>query len=124
MKQFNIPTNFSCNLFHGDMQETLSIIEKNKKSFVQVYWYHDDPLSIYISSLYVTDTHKGLANELLNICEDLGRELGMYDAYLWVDKNTWMHDWYLRRGYVDYKDHDKEDFIWMVKPLKQKSQVL
>jgi len=117
MQLFNIPTKFSANLSPDNVQDTLTIIEKEGKSFVQVYWYHDDPLSFYIASLYVTDTKKGLGNNLLDLCEDLGRELSKKDSYLWVEKNSWMHEWYLRRGYTDYKDHEKENYIWMRKLL-------
>jgi len=118
MKQFNIPNNFLVNISHDDKQNNLSVFEKYGKSFAKIYWYHDDQLSLYITDLYSTDLHKGFGTEILSLCENIGRELGMENSYLWVDKNTWMHDWYKRIGYVDLKDYkDRENFIWMQKPL-------
>jgi hypothetical protein len=49
--------------------------------------------------------------------EDIGRRLGATYSCLWVKPNTWMHDWYQRRGYTYLKDYEQEDAVWMRKSL-------
>jgi N-acetylglutamate synthase-like GNAT family acetyltransferase len=97
------------------------IMEKTGIAFVRVYWYNDDSTSIYINWLSVdTDfRNKRVGTKLLELCEEIGIAIGVSNAYLWVDHNSWMHDWYKRCDYIDYKKHDDENFIWMRKTLKK-----
>lgn len=46
----------------------------------------------------------------------MGIILGAKVACLWAEKGSWMHKWYERRGYKDYKEYD-ENHIWMKKNL-------
>jgi len=97
------------------------IMEKDGKSFCSVYWYNDDPSTIFISNLSVNpeNRNQGLATELQEMCEEMGRDFGYTISCLWVNKNTWVHDWYERRGYEDHIPHedDIENLIWMRKSL-------
>lgn len=60
----------------------------------------------------------GWGTRLQEIRESVATALGGQTMRLWVKKDTWMHEWYLRRGYMDLCDHDSEyDSIWMTKDL-------
>ena len=46
------------------------------------------------------------------------QEWGLNEAWLWVDKGSWMQLWYERRGYVYHSENDDEEgTVWMVKAL-------
>lgn len=84
-----------------------------------VYWYSDDTSTVYLCNLnvYPAHTKKGFGKELQTLREDIGRNLQAKHSCLWVQKNTWMHEWYKRRGYSDLKDHSTKGYIWMIKQL-------
>lgn len=84
-----------------------------------VYQYMDDKSSVYLSNLKVDLEYqrKGLGIRLLRILEILGRSLGATYSYLWVEKQSWMHKWYKRQGYTNFKQHNDINFIWMKKKL-------
>lgn len=57
---------------------------------------------------------------MLNYCEGLAIKIGAPNVCLWVEKNSWMHQWYARRGYLDGDDkEDQENTIWMKKGLQE-----
>jgi GNAT superfamily N-acetyltransferase len=96
------------------------IMEKNGSAFARAYWYDDDHSVIYLDGLSVSDIARkhGIATKLQEIREEIGRELGATTSCLWVDKDSWMHDWYQRRGYKDWKLYKNEkNAIWMIKQL-------
>ena len=50
--------------------------------------------------------------------EVLGKIIEAKSSYLWVKKDTWIHNWYKRLGYTYFKDHEYEkDTIWLTKIL-------
>jgi len=104
-----------------DWGESILIMEKEGKAFGRIYWYNDDDTTVYLDWLSVDkDARKGgLGTILQKIREDIGKELGAKFACLWVKKDSWMHDWYERRGYKDYMNY-KEDknYIWMQKTIE------
>lgn len=96
------------------------IMEKNGKAFGRLYWFIEDDTSIYLDWLSVEkdSRKKGMGTELQKIREEMGRAMGAETAYLWVKKDSWMHDWYQRRGYKFYKDYDgEENSVWMEKNI-------
>jgi N-acetylglutamate synthase-like GNAT family acetyltransferase len=100
--------------------KSILIMEENGNAFARVYWYFDDNLSVCLDWLSVSENSRrnGIGTKLQEIREKLGTELGATTSYLWVEKGTWMHEWYKRRGYEDYKDNEKEkNAIWMQKSL-------
>lgn len=105
------------NLTTESWGDIISITNDNASACL--YWYHDDPTTIYLANLNVDSEvrNKGVGTKLQEICEEIGMLLGAKYACLWVEKNAWMHEWYKRRGYTDYKDHEKENYIWMNKTL-------
>lgn len=94
-------------------------VELDNNSSGRIYQYKDDNTSVYIENLRVDSEYqrKGLGTRLLKMLEIFGKSLGATDSYLWVRKETWMHEWYKRKGYTDFKKHDVINFIWMKKEL-------
>lgn len=97
---------------------SIFIMKKDGKAFSRIYWYDDDSTTVYLDWLSVDDEvrNRGIGTELQKIREEIGIKLGAIYSRLLVEKNKWMHEWYKRRGYVDYKDYDK-DWVWMQKSL-------
>jgi hypothetical protein len=99
---------------------SIFFMEINGKGFGRLYWYNNDNTTVYLDSLSVDEDSrkKGLGREIQELRENIGIETGASVAMLWVEKNTWMHDWYLRRGYKDdIKYKSKKNCIWMKKNL-------
>ena len=99
------------------------IMEKEGKGIVRLYWYKDDKAKAYIEMLSVTPEfrkHK-IGTKLMNEAEKIARELKYNTCYLWVRwarDYTWLHDWYIKSGYLDIKDHETEkDSVWMQKTI-------
>ena len=106
---------YACNSW-GD---EVFIMEKNGKGFGRVYWFNEDKTSAILCWLSVNEDErkKGLGTKLQEIREDIAKIIGATTTFLWVEKGSWMYEWYKRRGYEDYKDHEEEDCIWMKKQL-------
>lgn len=100
---------------------TIVFMEENGKAFARLYQYNDLPDTIYLASLSVDEDvrRKGIGTKLQEIREKIGSELGATSSCLWVIKDTWMHEWYKRRGYQDYESYNLSDnTVWMKKLLK------
>lgn len=84
-----------------------------------MYQYKDDVSSIYFSNILVDAEirNKGIGTRLLKTLESFARSLGATDAFLWVKKNTYPHEWYIREGYKYYKEHDQPGYIWLKKQI-------
>lgn len=99
------------------------IIEKCGKSLCRIYWFSDNNDNIYIDNLSVENKYrnKGLASELLDLFIMISEELKI-DSYLWVEKDTWMIDWYEKKGYVYHGEYKEENAIWMKRKTKNKKK--
>ncbi|MDD6210536.1 MAG: GNAT family N-acetyltransferase [Bacteroidales bacterium] len=99
---------------------SILIMEKSGKAFARLYRYNDDPNTVYLDCLSVDENARrhGVGTELQEIRENIGRSMGANISCLWVEKDTWMHDWYKKRGYKDLRDNENEEgAIWMEKSL-------
>jgi hypothetical protein len=99
---------------------SILIMQKEGKAFCRTYYYEDDIDSIYFDwlSVNVEDRKNGIGTELLKIHEEIALQLCAKTSYLWVKTDSWMHDWYTRKGYQDYKDYEhEENAVWMKKAL-------
>ena len=102
---------------------SILIMEKRGKAFMHVYWYNDDNTTIYLESLSVLSKfrNQGIGAEMLSIAEIIGVKLRATTVclwVLWVREDTWVHDWYIRIGYKDWKDHETEiNAVWMKKAI-------
>lgn len=109
---------FICHYSNNSWGDEVLIMEKSGLAFARAYWFNDDEKSIYLNWLSVSESARkqGIGTELQIIREEIGRKIGASCAYLQVEKDTWMHNWYKRRGYKDYK-RDDNGLIWMKKSL-------
>jgi len=99
---------------------SIFIMDKKGNAFARIYWYHDDLTAVYLDMLSVSVKirRQGIGTELQEMREQIGRTLGATTSCLWVKEDTWMHDWYLRRGYEDWiKYEEEENSVWMRKSL-------
>lgn len=115
-----ISNRFIAHYDRTDWGDCVWLMEKNGKAHSRVYWYSDDDTTVYLDNLSVSPNwrRKGLGTKLQKIREKIGFDIGARTSCLWVKKDTWMHDWYRRRGYVDHQDNEAEDdTIWMKKSL-------
>jgi GNAT superfamily N-acetyltransferase len=87
-------------------------------AFGRAYMYDDEPTVIYLDMLSVNESirKKGIGTMLQEMREHIGKEWGATESWLWVKKESWMHDWYKRRGYIDDVERN-EEHIWMKKIL-------
>lgn len=98
----------------------IMIMEKEGKAFARLYWYSDDNESAYLNWLSVNELerNKGLGTELQILREQLAKDKGFTKCWLQVEDNSWMHNWYKRRGYIDnLLDKDNEELMWMYKEI-------
>ena len=95
------------------------VMERYGKAFCRTYWYSDDKGTIYFDWLSVEKSERrcGIATELLNAHIEVAKKFKV-ESLLWVKKDTWMHEWYKRKGYEDYKDYENaSNAIWMKMPI-------
>lgn len=101
-----------------DVFDEVLIMQKHGKAFARLYMFHDDPKKCYLNWLSVSPDARrnGIGTRLQELREELGIARGAEVAHLVVDKESWMYEWYKRRGYVEYQDHE-EGQVWMKKQL-------
>lgn len=96
-------------------------MEEGGRAYARAYWsVGDERMFIYLDSLSVMTCIRklGIGTQLQEIREEEGRSMGAKVARLWCTKGTWQHEWYKRRGYKDWQDHDTEpNAVWMEKEL-------
>ncbi len=105
--------------FSQDSDIELLTIKADGVAEASVYWYLDDSSTIYLCNLvvYPQFRNKGIGEKLQVIREQIGKDLNANTSCLWVKKESWMFQWYQRRGYSELKPHARKGFVWMTKPL-------
>ena len=100
--------------------ESILVMDKNGLAFARVSWYYNDYQTVYLDFLSVDEKirRNRVGTILQEKREEIGRILGANSSMLSVEKKSWMHDWYSRRRYIDYKKHEDERLIWMIKDLR------
>lgn len=100
-----------------DWGSTILYMEENGRASASLYWYDDDKTTMYLSELSVSPLYRneGVGTELQILREETCKLLGGKITRLMVKKDTWMYDWYKRRGYEEFEDN--VDFIWLQKEL-------
>ena len=96
------------------------IMGKTGNAFARVYWYYDDDTTVYLNWLSVSaeSRKQGIGTELQNIREEIAKKLGAKHTYLQAENESWMHEWYKRRGYQDCENTAiEENLVWMQKNI-------
>lgn len=93
-------------------------------AFARLYQFPDDTDSVYLDSLSVNSEERrcGWGLQLQELRETIGRQFGCKRSFLWVVEDSWMYEWYKRRGYSylsQYTDNGADDdkAVWMFKNL-------
>ena len=98
-------------------------IEDDDKTFhFALYIYDDDPDALYLSNVYVSEENrrKGFGNLILKIADDIAKNMNVSVIMLKARRNSFVHDWYERNGFVDFQiDSEDDGFIWMKKELNK-----
>ena len=100
--------------------DSIFIMGKSGESFCRMYQYANDDESIVFDSLSVDPASRkeGIGTALLDLAYELGKAAGAKRIYLQVVKETWVHDWYARKGYTHFKDNENDKTkVWLYKPI-------
>lgn len=120
LHKLNIQQNIISHHYIENLEHTIFLMTKSGNGMCSVYWFDDSDISIYIANLSVSENYRGLdiGNILFDSCEEIGKSIGAKSSTLWVLKNSWMHEWYGRKGYSDFKPYEGDSkLIWMKKIL-------
>jgi len=116
-----IPNHFIYHITNESWGFEVLIMGKTGNCFARAYWYHDDKDSVYLNWLTVSPESRnhGIATELQNIREEIGRKIGAKCAYLQAENESWMQSWYKRRGYLIADDNlpNEDNLVWMQKEI-------
>ena len=90
----------------------------NKFGSFNLELYSDDPDAYFLKSLYVHEGCRGQGhgNELLAEAE-LIAERDNKIMFIKVKQQTFLEEWYKRKGYQLYCD-DEDEYIWLKKDLR------
>lgn len=113
-----LPPHMLMHYSESDWGCSLYFMTNDGMGYARLYVFPDDEYSVYLDSLSVNENARkiGIGRNLQELREKIGILCGAKQSFLWCKKDSWMHDWYLRRGYTDYKDYEP-GYIWMVKDL-------
>ena len=85
-----------------------------------VYQYDDDPDTLYFSNLFVNEDQRGngTGNRILKQVDEIAKEKGVSTICLRVKKDSFVHRWYERNGYIYIEDDQEEPgYVWMNKQI-------
>jgi len=89
--------------------ESYYIILDNGNGMITLQIDNDNKTFGWISNLSVFDKarKKGLGNRLLKECENLAKDLKLQKIYLTAEKDSFVFDWYKRKGFIKDKYRNK-----------------
>lgn len=105
---------------HDEESHSVWLMEVEGKSHVRAYFFVDEPKKGYIDHLSVDNQSReqGIGAETLTLAENECRARGCTEIFLWTWDDSWMYQWYIRRGYVTNAAHDREkNCTWLRKQL-------
>ena len=85
-----------------------------------LHFYADDPESIILTCLNVNQDFRrqGIGTQIMEYAENFARYREFKRIFLKIrniDKNTWLHQWYLKQGYVLHEEDTSG--IWLRKDI-------
>lgn len=114
-----IKDKFICHLSEADWGWTINVMEKSGRAFARTYYLNETSDTIYFDWLSVDKEFRsgGLATELLNSHIKVSEFFNL-ESMLWVDKNSWVEEWYKRKGYEYHAEYNDES-VWLIKNKNQ-----
>lgn len=92
--------------------------DKNNTLRFALYSYSDDNKFLYLSNVYVSPElrGRGFGDRVLDFAFEKAKDLNYKKLCLNVKKDSWVEDWYKRRGFVPFEDCGKDypGNVWMV----------
>ena len=105
------------NLVEHRMDSSIFIMESEGRSYARLDIFSDTS-KITDLSTNLDSRKRGFASQIISRCEEISRESKVSSICLWVDKDSWMYNWYSKLGYVEYADNEEEKgAVWMRKDL-------
>lgn len=105
---------------HTSWCHTVHIFLSDGSAMCRLYVYDDveNQDYVYLDTLSVNERirKQSIGTKLQEIREDIGRKIGAKYAMLFVKKETWMYDWYKRRGYLYHSEYCEQS-DWLIKEL-------
>lgn len=91
--------------------KSMTIVMDNGLAFVTINLYDDEPKYANISGLTVHKIirHHGYGTIMLKEAEQEIKKLGYNTIYLACQKDSWIEEWYKRKGYVNCGDDPNGD---------------
>lgn len=87
------------------------IMEEHGISFCMLSFYEKEKHIMYLSNLNVAENYReeGHGNDILKFAIDRAKSYGCEYLYLFtVDKDSWITEWYKRKGFIEYKVENGE----------------
>ena len=97
---------------------SIVVLEENGRGTFVLYGYQNDDTTDYLAKMYVVPAYRqrGIGTTMLKMAEKIS--LATY-LCLSAELGTWIHSWYLRQGYSDWKENEEgENLIWMRKTIR------
>ncbi len=98
-------------------------MERRGFGFGVVVSFKDDPSYVVLQELSVHPEFRnnGLGDFIQETRIGMFKDSEVEEVYLWVKKDSWMREWYERKGFIYHSDHQKiTDSVWMHKSIKNK----
>lgn len=101
--------NLGININEFDDQTEI-LIYKSKVCSVKLTIYSDINTVGIISSLFVDEDYRcnKIGTLLLSVCEAIAKTLNLKILSLFVERDSFMHRWYNRLGFVDYMTNSSD----------------
>ena len=104
---------------NSEWGQSIWVIKKDGTGMGRLYYMNED-MQLVLDNLSVEEESRkeGIGTKLQHIRELIGIYLGFKESNLRVINESWMHEWYKRREYVDYmQDTEDSRYIWMKKKI-------
>ena len=104
-----------------DWGREIMLMEEHGHAFARLYWYNGAGEGLYVECLSVEEPQrkKGFATEILKAIDQMAGTLGVRCISLSVKKDTWVYDWYIRKGFNWLTwDCENQNTVWLRKTLK------
>lgn len=101
------------------LESTRTVFEySNYHARIWLEIYEDDPNTCIFTHLLVDEKYRqqGHGTQALFDAEKIAKNFGCNEVWLKVENGSWMHDWYLRKGY-EFDNFDDGDHVWLYKEL-------
>lgn len=119
IQPFSLCGNTAQFTFYKNKEIELLTIDVHGVAKASIYCYIDDYSTVYLANLFVLPEYRnrGVGEQLQIIREQIGKDVKAELSCLWVKKETWMYQWYEKRGYSYITEHQIEGYVWMQKSL-------